>query len=81
MKKRFRSKILFTAEHPEADRRYIVRGVVRYGLRRVDTLTAQGRAEPDRASDAYEADSDAGRPAKQIIADIRKSLGLRNNDK
>jgi hypothetical protein len=55
MKKRSRPKLTSAPEHPEADRRHIVRRVVRYGLR-------------DRQAD-------------QVIADVRKSLRLRNKRK
>ena len=37
-------------------------------------LTSDQRAELDRRLDAYEADGDAGRPAEEVIADIRKRL-------
>ena len=37
-------------------------------------LTPDQRAELDRRLDAYESDGDAGRPAKDVIADIRKRL-------
>jgi len=37
-------------------------------------LTADQRAELDRRLDAYEADRNPGRPAADIIADIRKKL-------
>jgi putative addiction module component (TIGR02574 family) len=37
-------------------------------------LTPDQRAELDRRLDAYEADRDAGRPAEDVIADIRKGL-------
>jgi putative addiction module component (TIGR02574 family) len=37
-------------------------------------LTAEQRAELDRRLDAYEADGDPGRPAEEVIAEIRKKL-------
>ncbi|MFC4309595.1 addiction module protein [Steroidobacter flavus] len=37
-------------------------------------LTSQQRAELDRRLDAYESDSVRGRPAADVIADIRKTL-------
>jgi putative addiction module component (TIGR02574 family) len=37
-------------------------------------LTPDQRAELDRRLDAYEADGEAGRPAAEVIADIRKRL-------
>jgi putative addiction module component (TIGR02574 family) len=37
-------------------------------------LTADQRIELDRRLDAYEADGNAGRPAADIIAEIRKKL-------
>jgi hypothetical protein len=43
----------------------------------MDTLTAEQRAELDRRLDGYGADGDPGRVASEVIADIRKSLGLR----
>lgn len=37
-------------------------------------LTPEQKAELDRRLDAYEADGDSGRPADEVIADIRKRL-------
>ena len=37
-------------------------------------LTPEQRTELDRRLDAYEADGDPGRPAKDVIAEIRKRL-------
>lgn len=37
-------------------------------------LTSEQQAELDRRLDAYEADGDPGRPAEDVIADIRKRL-------
>ncbi|MCL4791743.1 MAG: addiction module protein [Gammaproteobacteria bacterium] len=37
-------------------------------------LTPEQKAELDRRLDIYEADRDAGRPADEVIADIRKRL-------
>ncbi len=37
-------------------------------------LTAEQRAELDRRLDSYESDGNAGRPAGDVIADIRKRL-------
>lgn len=37
-------------------------------------LTPEQRAELDRRLDAYESDGNAGRPAEDVIADIRKRL-------
>jgi putative addiction module component (TIGR02574 family) len=37
-------------------------------------LTPDQRAELDRRLDAYEADKDPGRPANEVIADIRRRL-------
>lgn len=37
-------------------------------------LTAEQRAELDRRLDAYESDRNPGRPASDVIADIRKRL-------
>ncbi len=37
-------------------------------------LTPEQRAELDRRLDAYEADGDPGRPAEQVIEEIRKKL-------
>lgn len=37
-------------------------------------LTDEQRAELDRRLDAYEADRDPGRPAKEVIAEIRSKL-------
>jgi putative addiction module component (TIGR02574 family) len=37
-------------------------------------LTADQRAELDRRLDSYEADGVLGRPAADVIADIRKKL-------
>jgi len=37
-------------------------------------LTPEQRAELDRRLDAYEADKDPGRPAEEVIAEIRKKL-------
>jgi len=37
-------------------------------------LTADQRAELDRRLDRYEADGERGRPAANVIADIRKIL-------
>lgn len=37
-------------------------------------LTPAQAAELDRRIDAYEADGDAGRPADEVISDIRKKL-------
>jgi putative addiction module component (TIGR02574 family) len=37
-------------------------------------LTAEQRAELDRRLDAYELDPHSGRPAEDVIADIRKRL-------
>lgn len=37
-------------------------------------LTPEQKAELDRRLDAYEADGDPGRPADEVIADIRKRL-------
>ena len=38
------------------------------------TLTAPQKAELDRRLAAYEADRDRGRPADEVIADIRRRL-------
>lgn len=37
-------------------------------------LTPEQKAELDRRLDAYEVDGDSGRPADEVIADIRKRL-------
>jgi len=37
-------------------------------------LTSQQQTELDRRLDAYEADGICGRPAADVVADIRKSL-------
>lgn len=37
-------------------------------------LTAEQKAELDRRLDAYEADADTGRPAEDVIAEIRRRL-------
>lgn len=37
-------------------------------------LTSEQQAELDRRLDAYEADGDRGRPAEDVIADIRRRL-------
>lgn len=37
-------------------------------------LTAEQRAELDRRLDAYEADGILGRPAEEVLTDIRKRL-------
>ena len=37
-------------------------------------LTAEQRAELDRCLDAYETSGDPGRPAEDVIADIKKKL-------
>jgi putative addiction module component (TIGR02574 family) len=37
-------------------------------------LTPEQRNELDRRLDAYEADGDPGRPAEDVIAEIRKRL-------
>jgi putative addiction module component (TIGR02574 family) len=37
-------------------------------------LTPEQRAELDRRLDAYEADGDLGRPAEEVIEEIRKKL-------
>ena len=37
-------------------------------------LTPDQRAELDRRLDAYESDGNAGRPAEDVISDIRKRL-------
>ena len=37
-------------------------------------LTPEQRAELDRCLDAYEADGNPGRPAEDVIAEIRKKL-------
>ena len=37
-------------------------------------LTPDQRAELDRRLDAYEADKNPGRPAGEVIADIRRQL-------
>jgi putative addiction module component (TIGR02574 family) len=37
-------------------------------------LTLEQRAELDRRLDAYEADRNPGRPADEVIADIRRKL-------
>jgi putative addiction module component (TIGR02574 family) len=37
-------------------------------------LTDWQRTELDRRLDTYEADGDQGRPAEQVVADIRKRL-------
>jgi putative addiction module component (TIGR02574 family) len=37
-------------------------------------LTAEQRAELDRRLDAYEVDADPGRPAEEVIAEIRRKL-------
>jgi putative addiction module component (TIGR02574 family) len=37
-------------------------------------LTPEQKAELDQRLDAYEADGDPGRPADEVIADIRKRL-------
>lgn len=37
-------------------------------------LTPEQKAELDQRLDAYEADRDPGRPADEVIADIRKRL-------
>ena len=37
-------------------------------------LTEEQRAELDRRLDAFEADGDLGRPATDVLADIRKRL-------
>lgn len=37
-------------------------------------LTSEQKAELDRRLDAYEADGNAGRPADEVISDIRKRL-------
>ena len=37
-------------------------------------LTPEQKAELDRRLDAYEGDRDPGRPADEVIADIRKRL-------
>jgi putative addiction module component (TIGR02574 family) len=37
-------------------------------------LTSEQRAELDRRLDAYELDRDAGRPADEVLEDIRKRL-------
>jgi len=38
------------------------------------SLTHEQRMELDRRLDAYERDGNAGRPADEVIADIRKRL-------
>lgn len=42
--------------------------------RQVLPLTDAQRAELDRRLDAYEADGDRGRPAAEVIADVRRRL-------
>lgn len=37
-------------------------------------LTPEQRAELDRVLDAYEADGNPGRPAEEVIAEIRRKL-------
>jgi putative addiction module component (TIGR02574 family) len=37
-------------------------------------LTAEQRAEIDKRLDAYEADGNRGRPARDVLADIRRKL-------
>lgn len=37
-------------------------------------LTAEQKAELDRRLDAYEADGNTGRPAQDVIAEIRRKL-------
>lgn len=37
-------------------------------------LTPEQRAELDRRFDAYEADGDPGRPAEEVVEEIRKQL-------
>ncbi|MGH8251679.1 MAG: addiction module protein [Steroidobacteraceae bacterium] len=37
-------------------------------------LTAEQQSELDRRLDAYEADKDDGRPAEDVIAEIRRKL-------
>lgn len=37
-------------------------------------LTPEQRAELDRRLDAYEADGDPGRPAEEVIEEIRRKL-------
>jgi len=37
-------------------------------------LTPEQRSELDRRLDAYESDGDPGRPAEDVVADIRKRL-------
>lgn len=37
-------------------------------------LTPEQRLELDRRLDAYEADANPGRPAQDVIADIRKKI-------
>jgi len=37
-------------------------------------ITPEQKAELDRRLDAYEADGDPGRPAEDVIAEIRKRL-------
>jgi putative addiction module component (TIGR02574 family) len=37
-------------------------------------LTPEQRSELDRRLDAYESDRDPGRPAEDVVADIRKRL-------
>ncbi len=37
-------------------------------------LTAEQKSELDRWLDAYEADGNPGRPAAEVIADIRRKL-------
>lgn len=37
-------------------------------------LTPEQRAELDRRLDAYESDQDPGRPAEDVIAEIKKHL-------
>ena len=43
-------------------------------LRAQAPLTAEQRAELDRRLDAYEADGNPGRPAEDVIEDIKKKL-------
>jgi putative addiction module component (TIGR02574 family) len=38
------------------------------------TLTSEQRSELDHRLDAYEVDGNSGRPATEVIADIRKKL-------
>lgn len=77
MQARCRTRVVFTPEQPELNTPHVVSGRVRVRLREVARLTKAQRLELDRRIRAHNSNKKQSRPAEEVIADIRKSLDLR----